>query len=128
MEGRGIPPKQGQPQHLIAEGLEGKLHSGVSLVHQDAGDAKAQHRLFHLQVLDKFCREKICKGKGPKIVCLDQSGSTAGENAVWGKAVAYSVPGTGRSPAGWRSAAPAPPASGPAPWGIPAQARPPRPG
>ena len=38
-----IPPKQGQPQHLIAEGLEGKLHSGVSLVHQDAGDAKAQH-------------------------------------------------------------------------------------
>lgn len=49
-------------------------------------------RKYQQKKLKQYARrEKICKGKGPKIVCLDQSGSTAGENAVWGKAVAYAL-------------------------------------
>lgn len=33
-------------------------------------------------------REPICKGAGDMICCLDESGSTCGELAAWGKAVA----------------------------------------
>ncbi len=39
-------------------------------------------------------REKVCKGQGDKIVCLDESGSTmenGGDNAAWGKALAYAL-------------------------------------
>lgn len=36
-------------------------------------------------------REKIRKGRGDVIVCLDESGSTSGENAAWGKALALAV-------------------------------------
>ena len=36
-------------------------------------------------------REKIRKGRGDVIVCLDESGSTCGENAAWGKALALAV-------------------------------------
>lgn len=39
-------------------------------------------------------RERVCKGQGDKIVCLDESGSTmqnGGDNAAWGKAVAYAL-------------------------------------
>ncbi len=36
-------------------------------------------------------REKIRKGHGDVIVCLDESGSTSGENAAWGKALALAV-------------------------------------
>ena len=35
--------------------------------------------------------EKIRKGGGDVIVCLDESGSTCGENAAWGKALALAV-------------------------------------
>lgn len=36
-------------------------------------------------------REKIRKGRGDVIVCLDESSSTSGENAAWGKALALAV-------------------------------------
>lgn len=36
-------------------------------------------------------REKIRKGRGDVIVCLDESGSTSGENAAWGKTLALAV-------------------------------------
>lgn len=36
-------------------------------------------------------RERIRKGQGDVIVCLDESGSTEGENAAWGKALALAV-------------------------------------
>ena len=36
-------------------------------------------------------REKIRKGRGDVIVCLDESGSTSGGNAAWGKALALAV-------------------------------------
>lgn len=36
-------------------------------------------------------REKIRKGRGDVIACLDESGSTSGENAAWGKALALAV-------------------------------------
>lgn len=36
-------------------------------------------------------REKIRKGRGDVIVCLDESGSTSGDNAAWGKALALAV-------------------------------------
>lgn len=36
-------------------------------------------------------RERVCKGQGDIIVCLDESGSTIGDNAAWGKAVAYAM-------------------------------------
>lgn len=36
-------------------------------------------------------RERIHKGHGGIIVCLDESGSTKGENAEWGKALALAV-------------------------------------
>ena len=36
-------------------------------------------------------REKVRKGGGDVIVCLDESGSTGGENAAWGKALAFAV-------------------------------------
>lgn len=49
-------------------------------------------RKYQQKKLKQYARrEKICKGRGPKIVCLDQSGSTQGENAAWGKAVAYAL-------------------------------------
>ncbi len=49
-------------------------------------------RKYQQKKLKQYARrEKVCKGRGPKIVCLDQSGSTAGENAAWGKAVAYAL-------------------------------------
>ena len=49
-------------------------------------------RKYQLKKLKQYARrEKVCKGRGPKIVCLDQSSSTTGENAVWGKAVAYAL-------------------------------------
>ena len=36
-------------------------------------------------------REPICKGAGDMICCLDESGSTAGDAAAWGKAVAMTL-------------------------------------
>ena len=36
-------------------------------------------------------RERVHKGHGGIIVCLDESGSTKGENAEWGKALALAV-------------------------------------
>lgn len=36
-------------------------------------------------------RERTTKGQGDIIVCLDESGSTQGENAAWGKAVAFAL-------------------------------------
>lgn len=36
-------------------------------------------------------RDSICKGQGDIIVCLDESGSTEGDNAAWGKAVAFAL-------------------------------------
>lgn len=39
-------------------------------------------------------RERVCKGQGDKIICLDESISTmegGGANAAWGKAVAYAL-------------------------------------
>lgn len=36
-------------------------------------------------------REKIRKGKGDVIICLDESGSTEGEKAAWGKAFALAM-------------------------------------
>lgn len=36
-------------------------------------------------------RERVYKGGGDIICCLDESGSTMGENAVWGKAVALAL-------------------------------------
>lgn len=49
-------------------------------------------RKYQQKKLKQYARrEKICKGRGHKIVCLDQSGSTIGENAAWGKAVAYAL-------------------------------------
>ena len=49
-------------------------------------------RKYQQKKLKQYARrEKVCKGRGPKIVCLDQSGSTKGENAAWGKAVAYAL-------------------------------------
>lgn len=49
-------------------------------------------RKYQQKKLKQYARrEKVCKGRGPKIVCLDQSGSTQGENAAWGKALAYAL-------------------------------------
>lgn len=49
-------------------------------------------RKYQQKKLKQYARrEKICKGRGHKIVCLDQSSSTTGENAAWGKAVAYAL-------------------------------------
>lgn len=43
-------------------------------------------RKYQQKKLKQYARrEKICKGRGHKIVCLDQSSSTTGENAAWGK-------------------------------------------
>lgn len=36
-------------------------------------------------------RDRICKGQGDIIVCLDESSSTIGDNAAWGKAVAFAM-------------------------------------
>lgn len=36
-------------------------------------------------------REKVRKGRGDIIVCLDESGSTSGEKAAWGKAFALAM-------------------------------------
>lgn len=36
-------------------------------------------------------RERISKGQGDIIVCLDESSSTIGSNAAWGKAVAFAL-------------------------------------
>ena len=36
-------------------------------------------------------REPICKGAGDIICCLDESSSTAGKDAAWGKAVAFTL-------------------------------------
>ena len=42
--------------------------------------------------IKQYCRrEPICKGMGDIICCLDESGSTAGETAAWGKAVAMTL-------------------------------------
>ena len=49
-------------------------------------------RKYQQKKLKQYARrERISKGRGHKIVCLDQSSSTAGENAAWGKAVAYAL-------------------------------------
>ena len=36
-------------------------------------------------------RERVYKGSGDMIVCLDESSSTSGDNAAWGKAVALAL-------------------------------------
>ena len=41
------------------------------------------------ELLQYTRRERVFKGMGDRIVCLDESQSTAGENAAWGKALAY---------------------------------------
>jgi len=49
-------------------------------------------RKYQKKALKQYARrEKVSKGRGHKIVCLDQSSSTSGENAAWGKAVAYAM-------------------------------------
>ena len=49
-------------------------------------------RRYNAKGLTQYAkREKIRKGDGDVIVCLDESGSTCGENAAWGKALALAV-------------------------------------
>nr|WP_300187519.1 VWA domain-containing protein [uncultured Agathobaculum sp.] len=49
-------------------------------------------RKYHAKGLLQYAkRERIHKGHGDVIVCLDESGSTEGENAEWGKALALAV-------------------------------------
>ena len=49
-------------------------------------------RRYNAKGLTQYAkREKIRKGGGDVIVCLDESGSTCGENAAWGKALALAV-------------------------------------
>lgn len=49
-------------------------------------------RKYHAKGLLQYAkRERIHKGYGDVIVCLDESGSTEGENAEWGKALALAV-------------------------------------
>ena len=47
---------------------------------------------YHAKGLLQYAkRERVHKGYGDVIVCLDESGSTEGENAEWGKALALAV-------------------------------------
>ena len=49
-------------------------------------------RRYYTKGLTQYAkRERIRKGSGDVIVCLDESGSTSGENAAWGKALALAV-------------------------------------
>lgn len=49
-------------------------------------------RKYHAKGLLQYAkRERIHKGYGDVIVCLDESGSTEGENAEWGKALSLAV-------------------------------------
>lgn len=49
-------------------------------------------RKFQKKALKQYAkRERIAKGQGDIIVCLDESGSTRGANAAWGKAVAFAL-------------------------------------
>ena len=49
-------------------------------------------RRYYTKGLTQYAkRERIRKGSGDVIVCLDESGSTCGENAAWGKALALAV-------------------------------------
>lgn len=49
-------------------------------------------RKYHAKGLLQYAkRERVHKGYGDVIVCLDESGSTEGENAEWGKALALAV-------------------------------------
>lgn len=49
-------------------------------------------RKYHAKGLLQYAkRERIHKGHGDVIVCLDESASTEGENAEWGKALALAV-------------------------------------
>ena len=49
-------------------------------------------RKYQQKTLKQYARrERICKGQGDIIICLDESGSTIGENATWGKAVAFAM-------------------------------------
>lgn len=49
-------------------------------------------RKYHAKGLLQYAkRERVHKGHGDVIVCLDESASTEGENAEWGKALALAV-------------------------------------
>ena len=49
-------------------------------------------RRYNAKGLNQYAkREKVRKGGGDVIVCLDESGSTRGDNAAWGKALALAV-------------------------------------
>lgn len=49
-------------------------------------------RKYHAKGLLQYAkRERVHKGYGDVIVCLDESASTEGENAEWGKALALAV-------------------------------------
>lgn len=49
-------------------------------------------RKYHAKGLLQYAkRERVHKGHGDVIVCLDESGSTEGENAEWGKALVLAV-------------------------------------
>lgn len=49
-------------------------------------------RKYHAKGLLQYAkRERVHKGHGDVLVCLDESGSTEGENAEWGKALALAV-------------------------------------
>lgn len=49
-------------------------------------------RKYHAKGLLQYAkRERVHKGHGDVIVCLDESSSTEGENAEWGKALALAV-------------------------------------
>lgn len=49
-------------------------------------------RKYQQRQIKQYCRrEPIYKGAGDMICCLDESGSTAGECAAWGKAVALTL-------------------------------------
>lgn len=49
-------------------------------------------RKYQRRQIKQYCRrESVYKGAGDIICCLDESGSTAGECAAWGKAVAMTL-------------------------------------
>ena len=49
-------------------------------------------RKYQRRQIKQYCRrEPVYKGAGDMICCLDESGSTAGECAAWGKAVALTL-------------------------------------
>lgn len=75
----------------LGSDLECVLPSELALLGHPVLSRDFKRRLLEGNLLQSELSARVPQGRGPVVVCLDSSGSMAGENEVWSKAVALAL-------------------------------------